>query len=815
MAIKKIFNDNWKFFYGDIESPAKTVRKAGAIGGYTSVVQGEKGESVPLGAGGHFFLNLISGGNEKIGLKMLAGTNLDVSMEGWENVNLPHDFKTDLPYVNSPELLMSGSKPNGIAYYRKSFSLEEDVKGKKISVYFEGVCRSASVWFNGFFLGDHYSGYTGFDFDISDMARYGDEGENVIFVRVDMTTGSEGWWYDGAGIYRNVHLIITENIHFDPKGIYVETQRIDSDKAILKIETEIANRGYEEKKVSYNLSIYKGDTFQAGFEKKDFRVESLSTFSDAEDFEILNPNLWSPDSPSLYRAVLELKEGDEILDSHEVNFGIREILYTTEGLFINGKHTEIKGVCEHQDFAIVGTAVTKEIIRYKLELLKEMGVNAYRSAHHAASEDLLNLCDEMGIMVMEENRVLESSELHIKDVVDMVLKDRNHPSIFCWSLSNEEVIGSTPVAERMAAHIAAVIRKYDKSRFLVSAELLSPEGIISENYLDIFDVIGVNYPESPVMGDGLANIKKKFPDKPIMSTESASYFSTRGKYVDNWDKCHTSNYGSCYSMFSPEPLPVDAPGAGGTAHPETVIEFYKNRPYMGGSFIWTAFDYYGEPAPFHWPAISSQFGIMDICGFKKDYYYYYKSKWTSEPLVHGMPHWNHQGSEGKEIELRVFSNCQEAEVILNSKSLGKKACGEHSTSWLVKYEPGVLEIKGYNDGKEVATEVKKTTDEAKVLNMEFLNVSDEEVLVEITALDIEGNEVPDAENEIKVTVENGILKGTSGGDPSDHAPNKSGVRKLFSGKLLAIVSRHPDKKDVIIKATADDLNGTERIWINK
>ena len=811
MRVKKLFNENWKFYYGELQTPSKTVRKAAAIGGYTSVLENEKGDVVPLGAGGHHFLNLISGGNEKRGLAMLAGTNLSASLDGWKDVNLPHDFKTELPYVESMELFMSGSKPNGVGYYRKTFSLEKEMAGKSISIYFDGVCRSASVWFNGCFLGDHYSGYTGFSFDLSDLARYGDEGENVILVRVDMTTGSEGWWYDGAGIYRDVHLVITDSIHIDKWGVYVETQKIEDEKAYINVETDISNDGYKEKEIEVRVSIkFNGLLFSKAQTEKRI-LKPLEKVRVKETFVLKKPILWSIENPIRYKAVVEILRGTKIIDCYEVDFGIRKIEYTLKGLFVNGKYTEIKGVCEHQDFAVVGTAVTKDINRYKIKKMKELGVNAYRSAHHAASEDFLDLCDEMGILVMEENRVLESSELHLKDVVDMVKRDRNHPCIFCWSLSNEEVIGSTIMAERMAARIAATIRKLDKSRFLISAELLDLEGKISSNYIDIFDVIGVNYPESAVMGEGLELIKRKYPNKPIMNTESASYFSTRGIYEDSWENCQTNNFGSCYSMFSPEPLPVDAPGAGGTAHPERVMDFFKTHPFMGGSFIWTAFDYYGEPAPFPWPAISSQFGIMDNCGFEKDYFYYYQARWCDKPIIHGMPHWNLSGKEGQEIEVRVFSNCEEAEVIINGDSIGKKKCGEHFTSWNPKYIPGVLEIVGYINGKEAVRETKKTSGEASKLEMRILSDEGSDVLIEIYALDKDGNEVPTADNEVTLKVEGeAYLKGMANGNPIDHTPNKSNIRSLFSGKLLGIISKNHIDSAVKIKVVSDGLELSER-----
>lgn len=807
MRQKQLFNDSWKFYYGEIGMPAKTVKKAAAIGGYTSVLDTENGDIVPLGAGGHHFLKLISGGNERLGMQILANTKLDATLEGWQDITLPHDWKTELSYEENPSLLMSGSKPDGVAYYRKTFSLSEELKDKNISIYFDGIVRSASVWFNGCFLGDHYSGYTSFSYNLSDMAHYGEEGDNVILVRVDTTTGPEGWWYEGAGIYRNVYLEVKDKVHVEQWGVHISTKEITNNKAILEAEITIKNDGCEIVEVYPTVEI---ESYKQEYSK--VILEPLDCKTIRKEITINNPRLWSVDEPNLYNAKVELNIDDTLVDTYNTKFGIRKVKYTTEGLFINDEYVEIKGVCEHQDFAAVGTALSKDIVRFKLEKLKEMGGNAYRSAHHAASPELLDLCDELGIIVMEEHRVLESSELKLSELKDMVLRDRNHPSIIFWSLSNEEIIGSTKMAERMARRIAMTIRKLDKERLLVSAELLSLEGIISEEYKGIFDVIGVNYPESPVMGEGLNNIKKRYTDQPLMSTENASYFSTRGIYKDNWDLCHTNNMGSCFSMFGKEPLPKGAPGAGGTAHPEQVMDFFESHKFMGGSFLWTQMDYCGEPSPFEWPAISSQFGIMDTCGFPKDYFYYYKSKWCNEPMVYAMPHWNLSDIGMYESEVRVFSNCEEVELFINGISHGRKVRGKHSTSWDVTFEPGELKIIGYNDNKVAAEEIKYTSGKAASLKLRRMDSKEsninagDTILVEVYAVDENGIEVPTADNLIEVVVAGeGRLLGLGNGNPADHTLHQSNKRALFSGKLAAIIQCGNECGTLRVKAISENI----------
>lgn len=813
MSKYELFNDHWMFTTETINTPYKTVRKAAAIGGYTAAIEkeGENGEIVPLGQGGHYFLNLISGGNEVRGLKMLAGTDFDAILAGWQSVTIPHDWKMTLPYVNEPELLMSGSKPNGVAYYRKCFSLPKEYENKQIHVCFEGVMRAASVWLNGCFLGDHYSGYTGFSFDISDLAHYGEEGDNILLVRVDTTTGSEGWWYDGAGIYRNVTLQVSEKLHIPQWGVHVRTEKLENEEAVVSIESTIVNKTYTQAEFQVKATLLHDGQVIGTCVSASETVASLEKIVLKQPVSIKHPKKWAIEKPNLYDVLVEVLVDHVVIDTCETRFGLRTIDYTSEGLFINGVQTELKGVCEHQDFAGVGTALTKEIVRYKLERLKEMGANAYRSAHHAASIELLDLCDEMGILVIEENRVLESSDLRLLELEEMVIRDRNHPSIIFWSLCNEEVIGSTKMATRMAAHMAAVVRKLDGERLIVSAELLSPEGIVSEEYIQLFDVLGVNYPESPIMGNGLNEIHKRYPNQMVMSTENASFFSTRGIYQDDYDLCQTSNYGSCLSMFRKEPLPPDAPGAGGTAHPEQVMDFYESHPFMGGSFIWTALDYCGEPAPFPWPAISSQFGIMDTCGFPKDYFYYYQSKWTKEPMVHIMPHWNFEGREGELIEIRVFTNCEAAELFVNDESQGIKDSGHHSTSWEVPYASGEINVIGYIQNKEVVSQTKKTSGQAVKLMARRVDsavtvVADgETALIEIYAIDALGIEVPTADHLVKVTVQGGELKGIGNGNPMDHTPNLSASRALFSGKLLAVVTAKNHLADFRLQAENENL----------
>ena len=795
-------NDDWRFHLGEIGSPVKTVKKAGAIGGLTAPLNGEDGEQITIGQGGKHFLNLISQGDLKRGLRMLAGTDMDSELtEEWDRIAIPHDWSVAVPYVDAPELLMSGSKPENIGYYRKTFSLDAPLEANQIVLKFDGVMRMASVWLNGIYLGDNISGYTPFEFDITEIAKFGDEGVNVLLVRADTTTGAEGWWYEGAGIYKEVRLQFLPKIYVDDDSFYIYTKEI-GENAVLGCEATFVNR--TDKPQTVRPTLHVGDQ-QVAFDE--ITIGPLRSVSVNKEFLIDQPKLWTPETPHLYHATIQIHGEQQNIDEFSTTFGIRKISYDKNGFFLNGSKYLLKGVCEHQDFAGVGVALNKDIVAFKLRKLKEMGVNAYRSAHHFASKDLLDCCDRLGIIVMNENRILETSPWRLRDLEKMVKRTRNHASLCFWSIANEEVIGNTKLGHRMAKRVTSLMRSIDYEHLLVSAELLNPEGIVDEEYMSNFDVVGVNYPEAGVMGEGLKKIKAKYPEQPLMSTENASYFSTRGIYKDDAEKCQTNNFGSLYSMVLPGKRKLGDPGVGGTARPEEVLDFTEQNPYMGGSFIWTAFDYAGEPAPFGWPGIGSQFGVLDTCGFEKDYFYYYQSKWTETPMVHVMPHWNKEGltfDEDGKVEVRVFSNCDEVELFVNDDSQGKQSVGEHHNSWVVDFIPGELKAIAYCNGEAMVSDARVTAKEAVDFPTEVIYDGETTQLIKVEAIDEDGNFVPMAKHALKVAIKNGSLLGTGNGNPAYAEEDKENALHLFSGKALLIVKKESELLPEIKVAGADE-----------
>lgn len=412
-----------------------------------------------------------------------------------------------------------------------------------------------------------------------------------------------------------------------------------------------------------------------------------------------------------------------------------------------------------------------------------------------ASKELLNACDRLGMVVMDENRLLEAIPWRLENLRKMIKKSRVHTSVAFWSIANEEIVGNTEYAKRSVKKITSIIRHLDPDKLLISAELLNPEGVVNNDYLQYFDILGVNYPEAGVMGNGAEIIHQSHSDLPMMSTENASYFSTRGIYKDNGDQCQCNNFGSMYSMVLPGKRKSGDPGVGGTAHPETVMKYLREHPYMGGVFLWTGLDYYGEPSPFGWPGISSQFGICDLGGLPKDYYYYYQAHWIKQPMIHLMPHWNKEGLEIQDDKtpIRVFTNVNEAELFVNGQSQGKQKVKDCEANWQVPYEAGKLSVVGYQNGKKVVLDQKETSETVDHLKLAPLYQGKTTTLYEVAAYDQNGHFVAMSNEKVVLKVENGTVIGISNGNPADTSDCSLNEGQLFSGKLVVIVKHLQDR----------------------
>jgi beta-galactosidase len=717
----------------------------------------------------------------------------------WKAVDLPHDWCVEGTFVHNNDLgsqpAGSGYLPTGIGFYRKEFEIPESDKGKKISIEFDGIFRNSTVWVNGHLLGNHQSGYTPSNYDLTDVLRYGNEGKNIVLVKVDATQ-PEGWWYEGCGIYRHVWLIKTDRLHVARFGTYITTPSVTDAEATVSIKTTVKNENKTAKTIMLVSKITDKKGVVIDTKTSTMSITPSEQTEIAQKGTIQKPLLWSPETPNLYKVLTEVSENGNIVDTYETTFGVRTVEINRNGVFLNGKLCPVKGTCNHQDFAGIGVALPNKINWYKLKLLKEIGSNGYRCSHHPPTPELLDMCDSMGMLVLDENRHLSSSEENLKDWETTLYRDRNHPSIFMWSMENEEAIQGTMMGARILETLVETTHTIDPSRKVTAAmNHARNEG----GYADVLDVVGYNYGDKQ-----LAYVKdhEKYPNRVIFCTEGTSFVSTRGEYENNWGKGYCSNS----IIWQPDWGPY--PG-------EDWSDIVK-YPYLGGLFVWTGFDYRGEPTPFSWPCVSSHFGFMDVCGFPKDGYYAYKAAWTNTPVVHIFPHWNWPGKEGDSIKIHCYTNCEEVELFLNGKSQGKqKAEPFKKLIWPVIYKPGKLEATGYKAGKLVTKDIVETTNapaqvaltgDVNTLKADGCDV----VVIRVAIKDDKGRVVPAANNLVKFNIEGpGKIIGTGNGNPTSYEPDKASQRMAFNGYCLVLVQS--EKQGGVIKLTAvsETLKGQE------
>jgi len=671
----------------------------------------------------------------------------------WRKLDLPHDWAVEQSFSEKASF-SHGFKTAGknfpeksIGWYRKKINIPETDKARIISLKFDGVFRNSKVFFNGHYLGTEESGYNGFEYDVTAYVNYG--GENTIVVRVDASM-EEGWFYEGAGIYRHVYLKKTNPIHVKENGTYV-TSEIKENNAEVTAEVTIENKG------NYKGSI---EVIQSILDDSGKQIATVSENVTAPDFykktnytsklKVNNPLLWDIENPNLYRLITQIKQDEKIIDQYETSFGIRTIKFDAEkGFFLNGKAVKLKGTNNHQDHAGIGTALPDELQYFRIKKLKEMGSNAYRCSHHPPTPELLKACDELGMLVIDETRLMGINDYHLNDLKKMIERDRNHPSIFCWSVGNEEWnIEGGIVGERITNVMQGFTKGIDPTRpVTVGVSSGFRSGISS-----VVEIMGYNY-----MGNGDIDAhRNQFKQQPGMGTEEGSTFATRGIYFTDDAK----HYQSAYDR-KPRPSFYSI---------EEGWKFYAERPYLAGMFIWTGFDYRGEPTPYGWPSVTSYFGMMDVCGFPKDNVFYLKSWWGNEPVLHIMPHWNWSGMEGKEIDVWVHSNCDEVELFQNKKSLGKKKMEQYGhLEWKVKYTPGTLEAIGYKNGKKVLSEIQKTTDSPENIKLSVDKENQKNgdvVVVTVETTDKKGAHVPTSNHEMTFSIKGGKILGVGNGNPT-------------------------------------------------
>ena len=726
----------------------------------------------------------------------------DFADSAWRVVNLPHDWAVELEFVNvkNEALHDHGFKPLGrefpatsIGWYRRTFSVPVSDNGKRLTVQFDGVFRDCRVWLNGHYLGRNLSGYSEFSYDITDYALYGKK--NVLVVRVDATE-YEGWFYEGAGIYRHVWLTKTAPLHIAPHGTFVSSV-VGGSRADIRIETTISNDQPTTATASLRLVIREAGGRIAGrTPSESITLSRFETRTVTQQMRLRNPSLWSPDHPHLYTLVSTLRRRDDVIDGTVTPFGVRTVAFDSDrGFLLNGQRVEIKGVCCHQDHAGVGSALPDRLQEFRIGKLKEMGCNAYRTSHNPPTPELLDACDRLGMLVMDENRLIGSTPEMMDQFSTMILRDRNHPSVIIWSLGNEEwMIQGKDQGRRLALSMKEIQRRLDPTRLCTYA---ANNGNQYEGINRVVDVRGINY---IVLGDP-DRYHRDHPGQPVWGSEEASTLCTRGIYANDTPAGYVSDYD------------VNAPSWGSTA--EHWWKFYATRPWLAGAFVWTGFDYRGEPTPYSWPCINSHFGIMDVCGFPKNNFFYYQAWWSDVDVLHLAPHWNWPGREGQQIAVWCQSNCDSVELFLNGTSLGRKVMERNShLEWKVLYSPGVLEARGWRGGRTLTTKTETTGGPARIRlapDRSRLHADGEDLgILTVEVLDSRGRVVPTADNLIRFNLTgSGKIIGVGNGNPSSHEPDTMPEamyqRRLFGGKCQVILQTSRRPGTITVTATGEGL----------
>jgi len=740
----------------------------------------------------------------------------DMNDAAWRVVHLPHDYVLESAFTPKGDASHGSLIPTA-AWYRKTFTLPASDKGKALWLDFDGAYRDSKVYLNGTLLGEHPCGYTPFRYDISQAAHYG--GRNVLAVQVS-PQHEEGWWYEGGGIYRHVWLNVADPVHVAPWGTFVSTKMAEPgpdgsvSPATVNVKTAVDYPADFNGNGAFTLVSRvldpAGRAVAATTAPVHVQAQSQQV---TQQITVDRPALWSVETPRLYTLHTEIQQGGRVVDATDTPFGIRTIRFDAEkGFFLNGRPIKIKGTCNHQDFAGVGVAMPDSLLFWRVKKLKEMGSNAYRMSHNPPTAELLDACDRLGMLVMDENRHLGDTEAgkasqdtpyaDLHEVQSMVLRDRNHPSVIMWSMCNEEGIQSTPHGRDIFAAMKTVVDQADGTRPVTCAMNGGYDSAIGITSVE--DLQGINYNSG-----GYDGFHRAHPTMPLYGSETSSEVGTRGIYAttkfDHYQGEPARGYVAAYDI---NPVPWG----------QTAEEGWKtiaDRPFVAGGYVWTGFDYKGEPTPFNWPDINSNFGIMDQCGFPKDNYYYYQSVWGDTPIVHVLPHWNWAGKEGQPIDVWAYSNAARVELLLNGASLGAKDMPPNGhLSWSVPYAAGTLEARGVDAaGKVVATDKVETTGTPAALRLTTdrtaLTADGEDLtMVEVDVVDAQGRIVPTADNLVTFQVTGaGHVAGVGNGDPSDHGPDKAFYRHAFGGKCLVIVGAGERPGSISLTALASGLKG--------
>jgi len=738
----------------------------------------------------------------------------------WRTLDVPHDWSIEGQFdEKSPGGYGGGSLNGGLGWYKKTFKVAAADSSKVTSITFDGVYKDSEVWVNGHYLGKRPNGYIGFQYEMTPYLNYGDK-ENEIIVKVDNSKQPNSRWYSGSGIYRNVWIETTDKLHVAQWGTYVTTPKVTTEKAMVNFETTIQNKYTAPKKAIVTTTIFKNDT-QVTSVTQNITIQPKTNLIVNQTSAVEKPILWSVETPELYTAVTEISIDDQIVDQYKTNFGIRDFKFDVDkGFILNGKQVKIKGVCLHHDLGPLGSAINTRAIERQLEIMKEMGVNGIRTSHNPPATELLELCDKMGFIVMDEafdmwkiaktkyDYANDWDKWHEKDLVDQLLRDRNHASVFIWSIGNEIPDQWSESGAKTAIELADLTRKYDKTRPITAG--MNPP--VNMNIDDVtlqfeqanvqfnaiaksgaLDIIGYNYAHQTY-----EHHKKNFPNVPFIATETTSGLQTRGyydavsdtikKWPVRWDlKFTEGNPGNTVSAYDQVQTPW------GSTH-EATWKIIKKHDFLSGMFIWTGFDYIGEPTPYEWPSVSSYFGIVDLAGIPKDVYYMYQSEWTDKTVLHIFPHWNWKA--GQTVDVWAYYNkADEVELFLNGKSVGvrtKKGDDLH-VMWRIPFQAGTLKAVSRKNGKTVLEKEIKTagnpanlklTADRSTIKADGNDLS----FVTVDILDAKDILAPNANNEINFELKgNGKIVGVCSGDPVSHESYKGSKHTALNGKCLVVV----------------------------
>lgn len=707
----------------------------------------------------------------------------EMGRDGWKWVDLPHDYiisQTPDKHKNNS----TGFFDYHNAWYRKHFTLPEtDSRNKKVIIYFEGVAGKSTIYLNGCLMKHNFSAYNSFAVDISDTVHY--DRENVLAVFIDRSE-FEGWWYQGAGIYRNVKLIITEPLAIDLYGVYAPTKKLNEKDWAVNFETTVVNSDFVSSDFTLESRILNPDGKEVACSSASSSVEGREKATVKYTAKVENPLIWDCENPNLYTIETSLFKDGKCIDKSFTRIGFRTIeLSLQKGFLLNGKPTYIKGVCSHQDFGLTGIAVPDNVAKYKIKLIKEMGANGFRTSHYQNSAAVMDALDEMGFLVMDETRWFESTEEGIEQLRGLVKRDRNRPSVIFWSTGNEEPHHSQEEGGRIHRALAAEVRKLDNTRFVMTAQ---DSKVLESTVFDDCDLICLNY--------NLQNydaLHEKYPDKLILASECCATGTTRGWHLPSNSQGRIRD--------------LDRDTSNWFKGRELTWKHLKERPYVIGAYQWAAVEHRGEAV---WPQLCSKSGAIDLYLQKKGAFYQNKSHWTEEPMVHIVPHWNFEGLEGREIAVPVYNNCETVELFLNRKSLGEQKMDKYSRGlWFVPYLPGELTCIGKISGKVVAEQTVKTTKPAAKLvltkDLDFRANGEDIGLFTCSCEDMDGLPVLSACPTVRFSVSEGAIIVGTGSDNCDTNPVTDTERRMYAGKITVAVKALEGTEKIEIYAESDGL----------